>query len=236
MALSLSTRMTAFIDEVLRLNLELAAFDCDGTLWSGDAGESFFWWELEHGVVSHDVAEWARSRYQAYRAGAVPEEIMCGEMVTIHRGIEEKQIQLATDHFFDRTLVEGIFPEMQELIRRLHLNGCQVWAVSSSSQWIIRSGMKYFGIPADRILATEVKVEEGIITDQLVRVPSGPGKPQAIRDVIKRTPNAAFGNSQWDVEMLEMAPHAFAINPNRGLQPVANEKRWTIYFPDSTGA
>ena len=36
-----------FIDSVLRLRPRVAAFDCDGTLWSGDAGEGFFDWEIK---------------------------------------------------------------------------------------------------------------------------------------------------------------------------------------------
>ena len=39
------------IESVLKLSPRLAVFDCDGTLWSGDAGEGFFDWELRRGVV-----------------------------------------------------------------------------------------------------------------------------------------------------------------------------------------
>jgi phosphoserine phosphatase len=71
-----------------------------------------------------------------------------------------------------------------------------------------------------------------MITDELIRVPSGPGKPEAIREVVKRTPNAAFGNSVWDREMLEMSTHPFAINANLDLAAVAREKGWRLYFPE----
>ena len=60
-----------FIDLVLRLEPRVAAFDCDGTLWSGDAGESFFAWEMKHGVVSAEVANAMRARYAEYQAGKV---------------------------------------------------------------------------------------------------------------------------------------------------------------------
>jgi phosphoserine phosphatase len=226
--------MTEFVESVLRLEPRLATFDCDGTLWSGDAGESFFWWELEDGMVSDAIARWARSRYADYKAGKVPEEIMCGEMVTLHKGLPETTVQAATDRFFEETLVSGIFPEMQTLVRRLHENACEVWAVSSSNQWIIRSAMPHFGIPAERILATEVGVIGGRVTDKLIRVPSGPGKPAAIREVVKRIPDSAFGNSVWDREMLEMSPHPFAINPSPDLTAVARQKGWRIYFPEAT--
>jgi len=45
------TKASQFIESVLALRPEIAVFDCDGTLWSGDAGRDFFYWEIERGVV-----------------------------------------------------------------------------------------------------------------------------------------------------------------------------------------
>lgn len=232
----LSASMSKFIDSVLRLESKLAAFDCDGTLWSGDAGESFFSWEIESGLIPEAIGRWAKDRYSEYKAGLVSEEIMCGEMVTIHRGLSEESIQKATDKFFDDVLAQGIFTDMQALVREMQKNGCEVWAVSSSNQWIIRSGMRHFGIPSNRILATEVRINKGVVTDELIRIPSGPGKPSAIREVIARRPDATFGNSIWDKEMLEMAPHPFAVNPTPELEGIARETGWAIYFPEQVNA
>ena len=150
----------------------------------------------------------------------------------MHRGLPEEKVQQACDAYFAETIAPNIFPEMQELVRRLRAAGCDVWAVSSSSQWIIRSGMKHFGIPNDRILATEVEVENGVITDRLLRIPSGPGKQKALNLALKRAPDCAFGNAIWDREMLAMSKHPFAINPNPNLKEIALEKGWKVYQPD----
>jgi len=143
----LSSAQTEFVESVLRLKPRVATFDCDGTLWSGDAGEGFFSWELENALVSEAIAGWARSRYADYRAGKVDEDTMCGEMVSMHRGLREEVVQRACDGYFAQGIAPDIFPEMRELVERLRGAGCDVWAVSSSSQWIIRSAMRYFGIP-----------------------------------------------------------------------------------------
>jgi phosphoserine phosphatase len=96
--------------------------------------------------------------------------------------------------------------------------------------------MRYFGIPQNRILAVEAAVENGIITGRLLRVPSGPGKPEALRSVLKSSPghrpDCAFGNAIWDREMLAMSKHPFVINPNPDLEQIALANRWTIYQPD----
>ena len=224
-----------FIKSVLTLNPHIATFDCDGTLWSGDAGEGFFSWELEQGLVSDQIVQWARQRYSDYKAGQVAEDVMCGEMVTMHRGLQEEVVQQACDAYFAQAIAPNIFPEMRELVQSLRKSGCDVWAVSSSNQWIIRSGMRSFGIPQNRILAAEVAVENGIITDRLIRVPSGPGKSEAIRSVLKSSPDSvpdcAFGNAIWDREMLAMSRHAFAINPNPDLKEIALANSWTVYQP-----
>jgi phosphoserine phosphatase len=230
----MSPKAAAFIESVLRLQPRLAVFDCDGTLWAGDAGEGFFDWELKRGVVSDEVARCARPRYADYRAGKVSEDDMCGDMATMHRGLTEAHVQQAANQYFEEKFVSHIFPEMRELVRRLEELNCEIWAVSSTNLWVIRAGMKYCGIPENRILAATVEIENGIVTDRLVRVPTGAGKPAAIRDVIHKDPDAAFGNSRWDTEMLATARHGFAVNPNPDLEKTARERGWTVYWPDKT--
>jgi phosphoserine phosphatase len=223
-----------FLEAVVGLKPQVAAFDCDGTLWSGDAGERFFDWEIEQGVVPAELGQAMRARYVEYKAGRISEEGMCGEMVTMHKGLTEAAMMKAASDFMTHAFPGHIFPEMQELVERLQENGCEIWAVSSSNEWVIRAGMKAFGIPADRILATKVELENGTITDRLVRVPSGPGKPKALREVVSKDIDAVFGNSRWDADMLMIARHAFAVNPNPDLEVAARERGWTIYFPDGT--
>jgi phosphoserine phosphatase len=223
-----------FLESVLRLEPRVAAFDCDGTLWSGDAGERFFDWEIKQGVVPAEIGQAMRARHAEYKAGRVSEDDMCGEMVTMHKGMTEAAMMKAASDFMTHAFPGHIFAEMQELVGRLHQQGCEVWAVSSSNEWVIRAGMKQFGIPEDRILAAKIEIADGVITDRLVRIPSGPGKPKALREVAKKQIDAAFGNSRWDADMLAIARHAFAVNPNPDLEAAARQHGWTIYFPDGT--
>jgi phosphoserine phosphatase len=222
----------AFLKSILSLELRVAAFDCDGTLWSGDSGERFFDWELKEGAIVSDALDKPmRARYAAYKRGEVDETTMCGEMVTMHRGVSETKLMEAARRFFDDSFDARVFPEMRDLVRRLQENGCEVWAVSSTNEWVIRAAMKHFGVPENRVLAAKVEVEGDIVTDRLVRVPSGPGKREALCEVVEGI-DAAFGNSCWDEEMLAMAKHAVAVNPNPDLESTARKNGWRIYFPE----
>jgi phosphoserine phosphatase len=209
-------------------------FDCDGTLWSGDSGADFFYWELERGLIAPEVAQWATARYQDYKAGNVEEDTMCGEMVAINAGSSLQSLQEAAEEFFSSVVEPRIFPEMLRLTRELDSIGCEVWAVSSTNDWVVREGVKRFGIPRRRVLAACVHIEDGQVTDRVIRVPSGLGKATAIAEVVKKPVDVCFGNSIHDIAMLEVARHPFVVNPNPDLEKIAKEKNWQIYWPSGT--
>jgi phosphoserine phosphatase len=223
-----------FIESVLALKPAFAVFDCDGTLWSGDAGADFFYWEIERGIVSREVALWAGARYKQYKAGKVSEEAICGEMVTMNHGVSCKLLRRAVREFFSEVISPRVFPEMQELTRRLAAQGCDIWAVSSTNNWLVEYGARQFGIARQRVLAACVQVERGLASDRLIRVPTDELKTVAIRDGIGKTVDVALGNSVHDQAMLEMAKHPICINPNADLEQIARERGWPVYWPAGT--
>jgi HAD superfamily phosphoserine phosphatase-like hydrolase len=232
-AIKLTDRAAEFVESVVNLQPAFAAFDCDGTLWAGDAGEGFFSWEFERGLIPPEIVRREKARYAEYRAGQVSEDDMCAAMVTLHSGMAETEVEKAAAQFFEEKMVAQIFPEMRELVDRLQQSGCDIWAVSSTNEWVIRAAMKHCGISPRKILAAAVAIENGVITGRMVQLPSGEGKPRAIRAVVQKDPDAAFGNSRWDADMLEIARHGFAVNPNPDLERLAQERGWRVYWPDS---
>src|SRR5262249_36016853 len=135
--------------------------------------------------------------------------------------------------FFAQVVEPRIFLEMQELTRRLHVAGCQLWAVSSTNEWVIAAGVRRFGIPRARIIAASVEVENGVATDRLIQVPTDDDKAHCIREQIKRQPDVVFGNSMHDAAMLEMAREPFAISPNPDLEELATRKGWKVHWPQA---
>src|SRR5581483_10885329 len=59
-----------FHDAVLSANPKIAVFDCDGTLWSGDAGYGFMVWSIESGLVSRNTALTAPAKSPKQRCAA----------------------------------------------------------------------------------------------------------------------------------------------------------------------
>lgn len=227
------TRWTAdeFARRVMESKPRVAVFDCDGTMWGGDAGSGFMTWTLEQGLVSRSTSDWVDTRYRGYLAGQVSELEICGEMVQMYAGLHEDEMRAAASRYVEEFVRPRVFAEIASLIDSLRNAGVTLWAVSSTNKWIVTEGVRPFGIPAERILAAEVAVESGIITSKLVDVPTDEGKAKALKRVGLARPDAVFGNSIHDLAMLEMAAHPFPVNPSPALKEAAAKKGWGYFVP-----
>ena len=223
----------AFFARVQALSPRIAIFDCDGTLWSGDAGSAFMRWSMDTGLISREATDWLNARYQGYKAGSVSELAICGEMVQIYAGLRIEELRAAAADFFRRHVEANIFPEMRELIADLQHDNVEIWAVSSTCDWVIEEGAKRFDIPAERILAACVATENQVATSRLLAVPTDQGKVEALHNAGITAPDVVFGNSVHDAAMLGIARGAFPVNPSLDLVRLSIEKGWPLFYPAS---
>lgn len=210
---------------------QVAVFDCDGTLWSGDAGSGFMDWTIKTGLLSPKASKQIAERHDVYHAGGVDELAICGEMVSIYAGIAEEKLRASARAFFLKHVEENIFPEMVALLQELQASGVEIWAVSSTNNWMIEEALRGLGITHEKILAACVEVKDGVATETLRDVPTDEYKAVSLRRVGIEKPDIVFGNSIHDAAMLEMATRAFPVNPSEGLQKLAAQKGWPVYYP-----
>ncbi len=190
-------------------------------------------WTIETGLVSREMTDWIDARYRGYLKGEVSEVAICGEMVQMYQRLREEEMRRAAAVFFESRIEQNIFPEMLALVEELRGNGVDIWAVSSTNNWVIEEGMRRFGIPAERVLAARVEVKDGVVTDVLIDVPTDEGKVAALRRAGVTAPDAVFGNSVHDAAMLEIAARAFPVNPSPALLERSGNEGWPVYYPAS---
>jgi len=138
---------------VLGSKPKVAVFDCDGTLWSGDAGYGFMAWSLEQGLVSRSTSEWIDDRHRSYRAGNISEVQICGEMVQIYAGLRDQELREAAAQYVREFVRPNVFTEMHSLLNNLRRAGVEIWAVSSTNHWIVCEGVRALEIPEDHVVA-----------------------------------------------------------------------------------
>jgi phosphoserine phosphatase len=225
-----------FIDSVLSREPAVAVFDCDGTLWAGDSGYDFMIWSIEEGIVSRNASDWIDSRYRLYRAGKVSELAMCGEMVQIYDGLSELEIRSAAAAFFRSRFLHRVFLEMESLVASLQERGTDIWVVSSTNNWVIEVGVHSLNIPPSRIISARAAVVDGVITSNLIDVPTDEGKAESLIKAGVATPDVVFGNSVHDAAMLEIGRHAYPVNPTPALVEIAARHGWPVFYPHGVPA
>jgi phosphoserine phosphatase len=211
----------------------VAVFDCDGTLWDGDAGLGFMTWSMEAGLLSRDASGWIDARHRLYRQGEVSELTICGEMVQVYAGLRDDELRRAAARYFAAHVEAQIFPEMRDLVTDLRAAGTDIWAVSSTNNWVVEEGVKRFGIGPERVMAARVQIHDGLITSDLIDVPTDEGKAEALRRAGIPNPDVVFGNSVHDVAMLEIARRAFPVNPSAALAQMAAQRGWKVFYPEA---
>jgi phosphoserine phosphatase len=190
-------------------------------------------WTIERGILSPEAIARLDSRYKGYLAGQVSEVEICGDMVQIYAGLSESEMRAAAAEFFATQIEPNIFPELLTLVREFQSRGTEIWAVSSTCDWVIEEGVRRFNIPANRVLAASVTVTDGVVTDTLRDVPTDGGKVAALARVGLTAPDAVFGNSVHDAHMLAIARRAFPVNPSPALLERSAQENWPVYYPAS---
>jgi phosphoserine phosphatase len=149
----------------------------------------------------------------------------------MYAGLREIEIRAAAARYIRKFVEKRIFPELDSLITKLRKQNVELWAVSSTNKWVIAEGVRRFEIPEERIRAAEVKVQNGILTSEIVDVPTDEGKAASLKRAGLPSPDAVFGNSIHDLAMLEIAKNPFPINPSPALLDAAQKNGWGYFRP-----
>jgi phosphoserine phosphatase len=78
-----------------------------------------------------------------------------------------------------------------------------------------------------------VRVVAGLITTEILDVPTDEGKAAALARVGLTCPDAVFGNSVHDLAMLQIARNAFPVNPSPALLEAAAKNGWGYFQPEA---
>jgi phosphoserine phosphatase len=212
-------------------------FDADGTLWRGDVGEAFFRHQVERKTVPHAPK---RDPWESYWQEATQGNTAkaYGWLAQWNAGVREEDLVRWCDEYFRETWTKFVFEPMRELSHALLNAGCEVWVITGSPRWIVQSGVKGFGIPADRVIGTSVVVRDGVLTEELEHeVPYRAGKARLVEKLIGHMPAFVIGNTYWDKEMMVLSTElALAVcseekgEPNHDseqrLQKLATDSSW----------
>jgi phosphoserine phosphatase len=207
----------------------IATFDQDGTLWVEQPMYSQVTYSLDR-VPAVVKAKPELAKVAAFRAvlsgdrEAIAklslkelEQILVatltGMPVETFNAEAKRWIETARDPRWKRHYTELTYQPMQEVLRYLRANGYKTYIVTGGGQDFVRTYAEAtYGIPPEQVVGTAGGTKYGYGKDgkpfltkepRLLLNDDKAGKVEGIHLMIGRRPQAAFGNSTGDQQMLE---------------------------------
>ncbi len=145
-----------------------------------------------------------------------------------HKAEIERLVEEALESIADPL----VYAEALFLIDEHLRQGRRVFIVSASPEEIVRPIAEHIGV--HEVIATRVKTDaRGRYLPELEQYIMGPGKAEAItalaeREELDLAASYAYSDSITDLPMLEAVGHPVAVNPERDLRRIAEERAWPI--------
>jgi HAD superfamily hydrolase (TIGR01490 family) len=216
--------------------LELALFDLDNTLLSGDSDYEWAQFLIERGVIERAEYEAKNDRFfLQYKTGGLDiHEFLEFQLAPLARYPRGKLDEWHGE--FMRTKIEPMIrAKGMELVQR-HLRDKHLCAIVTSTNAFITAPIaREFGV--DHLIATELEVKDGRFTGK----PSGTpcfrqGKVTRLaewladqgRTLASFTAIWFYSDSQNDLPLLEHVTHPVAVDPDDVLRREAGKRGWQI--------
>jgi len=124
-----------------------------------------------------------------------------------------------------------VYQEAVRLIAEHQSAGRDVIIISSSGTEVVEPIGARLGV--DKAIGTQMAVEDGKYTGDILFYAYGPGKAEAMRALAAEegydlSESYAYSDSYTDLPMLEVVGHPYAVNPDEQLRRVARERVWPI--------
>ncbi len=219
----------------------VVATDGDGTLWTGDVGEDFFFSftkdkRVRHAAraglfamaqeyaVSHGGDDAANALYRAYTEGRVPEDRICEMIAWIAAEYTRTELRdVVRDILAREKVAERLQKEAVAIVEWARARGVDTYLVSASPDPVVIEAAELVGIPATHVLAvrptyTGVSISDLVTVGVERPIPYAAGKAAAIERVAHgRTLAVACGDNVFDAEMLRAARFPVAVRPKKRL-------------------
>jgi HAD superfamily hydrolase (TIGR01490 family) len=214
---------------------EAAFFDLDKTIIAGSSTLAFGRPLYRAGFLPRRAllrAGIAQLSYMLFGADEDSLERARDEMLDLVSGWHRSEIDSIVSETLDDVIEPLVFAEALFLIDEHKRSGREVYVISASPEEFVTPIARLVGI--DRVIATKIRTDRlGRYVPELERYVMGPGKVQAMLDVaaadgIDLSASFAYTDSVTDVPMLEAVGNPVAVNPEKDLREIAEERKWPI--------
>jgi putative phosphoserine phosphatase/1-acylglycerol-3-phosphate O-acyltransferase len=209
-----------------------AFFDLDQTLFAGFSATAFTRDQFASGRLSpRDLRDSVRATL-AFAFGRTGFSTFVSATSAVYRGMAESVIEEAGQQTFEKHLATQMYPESRALVKAHQEMGHTVAIITSATRYQAEPVARELGI--ERLLYTELGVEDGILTGKVVRPTCyGEGKAVAGRSLASQydldlDESYFYSDSHEDLPLFDIVGRPRPLNPNRKLAQIAKERQWPV--------
>ena len=153
-------------------------------------------------------------------------------VLRITKGWDHNEVRSLVAECLNDVMEPLIYSEARQLIDQHLENGDEVWLVSTSPAEIVEPFAEILGITGS--ISSRATIDEfGKFTGEMEFYAIGDNKAVAMNEVaadrdIDMSESFAYSDSETDIPMLTAVGHPFAVNPDRTLTRIANERQWPV--------
>lgn len=211
-----------------------AFFDLDKTILAKSSSFAFARPFYREGLIGRsDVVRSAYAQFMFLASGADHDqmETMRKYMSELVSGWEVERVQQIVAETLDEIVDPMVFEEAIELIDRHRAEGLDIIIISSSGTDVVEPIGARLG--ADLAIGTQVAIEDGRYTGEILFYAYGEGKAEAMLSLAEEhgydlQASYAYSDSHTDIPMLEVVGNPVAVNPDAALRTLATERQWPI--------
>ena len=211
-----------------------AFFDLDKTILAKSSSLAFAKPLYDGGLIGRsDVLKSAYAQLVYLTSGADHDQMerMRVYLSELSKGWDVDQVRTVVAETLDGIVDPIVYQEAIKLIAEHHEAGRDVIIISSSGTEIVEPIGARLGV--DKAIGTQMVIEDGKYTGEILFYAYGPGKADAMRQLAEDegydlSASYAYSDSYTDLPMLEVVGHPFAVNPDEQLRRVARERGWPV--------
>lgn len=216
--------------------MELALFDLDNTLLSGDSDYEWARFLIEEGVLDRDRYEAENQRfYDQYKAGGLNiYEFLDFQLAPLAR-YPRRQLDIWHDAYMQRRIRPIIREKGRSLLARHRDKGNLCAIITATNAFITAPIAREFGV--EHLLATELEAVGGDFTGR----PSGTpcfreGKVARVDQWLQKQGTSIesfeaswfYSDSLNDLPLLDHVTHPVAVDPDETLRATARNRGWDV--------
>ena len=211
-----------------------AFFDLDKTILAKSSSLAFAKPFYEGGLIERsDVIRSAYAQFVYLVSGATHDQMdrMRAYLSALSSGWEVDKVKRIVTETLDSIVDPIVYEEAVDLIRAHQEAGREVIVISSSGNEVVEPIGERLGV--DLAIGTQMAVEDGRYTGEILFYAYGEGKADAMRRLAQErgydlAQSYAYTDSLTDLPMLEIVGHPVATNPEKELHRVAVERGWPV--------